>query len=114
LSVIVNAPRNCLTVVGVKITLNVQLVFAAREGGQLLVSPKLLLSTPVMDAPEINRGAFPVLVSVTIVGPLDVLMFWSAKDTGVGENTGIGAAIILSVRAELWVRSPAVPVAVIV
>ena len=71
----INVPGNCPTAVGVKITVNVQLVFAAREAGQLLVSPKLLLSTPVMDGGEISKGALPELVSVTVVGPLDVFMF---------------------------------------
>ena len=73
----VNVPENCLTAVGVKTTVTVQLVFAAREAGeagQLLVSPKLLLS-PVMDRPEISKGALPVLVSVSVMGALGVFMF---------------------------------------
>lgn len=71
----INVPENSLTAVGAKITVNVQLVFAAREAGQLLVSPKLLLSAPVMDGGETSKGALPELVSVIGVGALDVFMF---------------------------------------
>lgn len=74
MSLRVNVPENCPTTVGAKVTANVQLVFAGREAGQLLKSPKLV-PAPVMDGVGISKGALPELVSVSVMGALVVFMF---------------------------------------
>ena len=70
LSVILTVDDRLPVLVGLKVTLIVQLAFAARDEGEVLVSEKsavLLLDILMLVK---DKDAFPVLVSVTICGVL--------------------------------------------
>ena len=59
-----NAPFNC----GVNTTLMVQVAFAARVEGQLLVSEKLVTREPVMEILVIETEVVPRFVTVIFCG----------------------------------------------
>jgi hypothetical protein len=58
------------TAEGVKVTLMLQFVPAAKLAPQVLVVPKSVGLTPVTATLLINNGALPVLLSVTICAAL--------------------------------------------
>lgn len=69
-------------VVGVNVTLMVQLEETASEAGQLLVWEK----SPVVEMPEIETGRSPVFVYVNTCDVLVVFCGWPAKVSVAGLN----------------------------
>ena len=65
--------------VGVKVTVNVQLVPAAIADGQLFVCAKSAKLAPLIATLPTDPAATPALVSVTVLGALVVLTVWLPK-----------------------------------
>jgi hypothetical protein len=78
--------------VGVKITLMVQLAFAAREEGQVLVSEKSPVLPVEILMPVTDNEAFPVLVSVITCALLPMPTCWLPKLMLVGDRLTIACA----------------------
>ena len=105
--------------VGLKVTLIAQLVAAASELPQLLVSAKSPLLVPVMLMLLIVNVALPELLSVTMLAALVVPTAWFANETLVGARPMTGATpvppsgmlcglpLALSVTVMLALRVPA-------
>jgi hypothetical protein len=72
--------------VGLKITLIVQLAFAARDEGQVLVSEKSAVLVLAILMLVIDKDAFPVFVSVTTCEVLAMPTCWLPKLTLVGDK----------------------------
>jgi hypothetical protein len=70
LSVTLTAALRFPVVVGVKVTLILQLLFGGSDEGQSLVWPKSLLSVPVIRIDVIVSGKLPLLVRVVTSGLL--------------------------------------------
>src|SRR5947209_9374180 len=88
---------------GVKVTLMVQLAFAARLLGQLLVWAKSPLFVPVNPMLVIFRGTVPVSVSFTAAFALVVPTFWLPKLTLVGLRLTTGIVVVpVPLRATFW------------
>ena len=90
LSATVMAPEMGPEVVGVKVTLIVQLAPLASVDAQLLDSAKLALAAMLM----IVRVAPPVLVNTALSGALEVLMTWLAKLKLDGRKATAGAEVL--------------------
>jgi hypothetical protein len=101
LSVTVKVAARLPLVVGVKVTLMVQLAAAATELPQVLVCPKSPGLAPVIAIPVIVSGAFPELDSVNGQGLPVVPTFLLPKGQPEGEVPAMGA-VPVPVRATLW------------
>jgi hypothetical protein len=112
LSVTVMDPVRVPVVVGVKVTLIVQLALTATELPQLLVCAK----SPLANNELIVREALPVLERVTFNGALLVPTFWLANVSEAGEKLAAGAeeATPVPVPARLTVCGLPVALSVIV
>jgi hypothetical protein len=97
-SIIFREPTKLPVVVGVKLTEIVQLTPAPRETGQLWVAAK----SPAAVMPRMARGAFPVLLSVTVCGELGVLTRWSLKASPTAERFARGLAKPTPSKATAW------------
>jgi hypothetical protein len=102
LSVMVSVPLSELAVVGVKVTLMLQLLPAASELPQALLAAKL----PVAATELIVKAALPELVSVTVWALLVVFTVWLAKlrllaeRLAAGEPDGGGGVWLVVVEPE--------------
>ena len=110
LSVIVTAPVRVPVVVGVKVTLMVQLDPAVTAPGQLLLWAK----SPVAAMLEIVRSAVPVFVNETVCAGLVEPTFWLEKVKLVGESRTVGVDVLSPepVRLTVCGLSPALSVMV--
>ena len=100
MSVTVNVPLRVPVAVGVKVTLIVQLVPAARLAPQLLVCPKSPLLVP-LTAMLVMPSAVPwELVRVTACAALVVPTFWLLNVSEVGER--LGSAVPVPERLAVW------------
>jgi hypothetical protein len=82
--------------VGAKVTLMVQLPFAATvagDTGQLFVCAKSPALVPVMVIPLMVSAALPLFVSVTVCAALVVFIGWlpNGTEVGVRETPGLDA-----------------------
>src|SRR5215472_8964782 len=89
LSVMVTDPVRVPVVVGVNVTLMVQVACDHRLDGQLLVSAKSPLAAILL----IVSGSLPVFVTVTVWGELVVPTCWLPKDRFVGDGMSAGPSI---------------------
>ena len=86
------------TLVGVKVTLMVQLAFEERALPQLLVCANSVALVPVIEMLEMVIDLGAELVSVTAMGALVVLMTWAGNVTKVGETmTGMFSSTAMMV-----------------
>ena len=116
LSVTLRDAERAPVAAGSKITLMVQLAFAARLLPQLLVCEKSPGLVPVKLMRAIEAAVVPVLVRVTGAGALVVPTFWSPKFTPMGErvitvptppsDTVCGLVLALSVTVSVPVAFP--------
>jgi hypothetical protein len=79
---------------GVNVTLNVQLLLAATELPQVVVSAKSPTLVPVIAMPLMVRATFPLLLSVTDWAALVVAMSWFPKAKLVAEIPAIGPLLV--------------------
>jgi hypothetical protein len=84
--------------VGVKVTLIVQLLFAATELPQVFDSAKSPVLVPVMLMLVMLKLEFPVLLKVTLCAALVVPTFWLLNVRLVGERLAVPAAVPVPVR----------------
>lgn len=86
LSVILTVDDRLPVLVGVKVTVIVQLAFAASEEGQVFVCEKSPVLPLDILIPVIDSDAFPVFVSVIICGALAMPTCWLPKLRLVGDR----------------------------
>jgi len=98
LSVKVKVAVRLPAMVGVKVTLTVQLLSAATELPQVLVSSKSPASVPVMAMLLRASAALPELLRVTDCAEPVVPTPWLPKDKEVGERLTPGAATVTGVE----------------
>jgi hypothetical protein len=108
LSTKVTEPTALPAVVGVKVTLMVQIPPEATGATQVLVSPKPALATMLVKV----RGALPVLVTVAVCGALVVPMIWSPKLRLEVESTTADWSTPVPVSRIIWGLSGALSVRV--
>ena len=96
-SVIVSVPLRAPVAVGVKVTSIAQLLPAATDPLQLLVSAK----SPVVAMLVMLKGAVPLFPSVTTCGALVVLTTWPLKVTLFGATLAV-AAVPVPLRLITW------------
>src|SRR5207237_160714 len=104
-----SVPVRALEVVGVKVTLIVQLAPAAKVAGlvgQALAPVLVAVKSPEAAKELIVKAAVPVLVSVTVTGALMVASGWLPKPRLVGANPTAGA-VPLPRRGSRRVLAPA-------
>src|SRR5271157_505120 len=102
LSVMVMLANSIPAALGVNVTVRVQLAPVAREASQVGVRAKSPLLAPPRAMPLIVRAAVPVLVKVTVWGPLVVLTPWPANVRPVAERVAIGTAVPTPPRTMVW------------
>jgi hypothetical protein len=98
--------------VGLNVTVNVHVVFGAREEGQLLDCVKSLL----IEMPEvvISNGAEPVLPKVTVWGALELPTTVSGNIRLDGINDTEGTAITVKATVVVWAgKAPETPLMLI-
>src|SRR4029077_5043120 len=96
--------------VGLKVTLEVQLVPTASKAGQLFACEKSPMSVPVIPTAEMFRGAVPVFWIWTMRGELCTPTTVLGNIWLVGEKVTTGAGVlgnaILATNASLWLPPP--------
>lgn len=85
--------------VGVKVTMMLQVLPAAREVPHTFVWEKSPALVPMMEMPVMLSAALPLFVRVTVCPMLVVPVFWSLKERELGDSEACGAGAGVTVTA---------------